>query len=204
MIGRDYRVPSGRPLQTAKVTRLLLLIVALPLVAADLPGANDPAGMKRYERSEIIGYRAPQFSSLASSGRVALYGIYFDTDKDTIRPDSQPALQEWRNSWPPIRNSSFVVGHTDNQGEAAYNLDLSRRRAAGVVSELTSKYRIASGRRDSFGAGLYAPVASNQTEEGRATNAVSNSSPGNFAVCGVPRGIRTPVTAVKGRCPRPG
>lgn len=109
--------------------------------------------------------------SLADAGKVALYGIYFDTDKDTVRADSQPTLQEIvkllkANAQLKVR----VVGHTDNQGKPDYNLDLSRRRAANVVRELTSKYGIGADRLDSFGCGLYAPVASNESEEGRAKN----------------------------------
>jgi outer membrane protein OmpA-like peptidoglycan-associated protein len=63
-----------------------------------------------------------------------------------------------------------VVGHTDNQGKADYNLDLSRRRAVSVVRELTARLGVDPARLDSFGCGLYAPVASNETEDGRAKN----------------------------------
>jgi OOP family OmpA-OmpF porin len=63
-----------------------------------------------------------------------------------------------------------IVGHTDNQGGVAANLDLSRRRSANVVNELKTKYSIAASRLDSFGCGLYAPVASNDQEQGRAKN----------------------------------
>ena len=109
--------------------------------------------------------------SLTDDGKVALYGINFDTAKDTIRPDSVATLQEvakllTRDSKLKLR----VVGHTDNQGAADYNLDLSRRRAASVVHELTTKYGIAIARLDAFGCGLYGPVASNDSEEGRARN----------------------------------
>jgi outer membrane protein OmpA-like peptidoglycan-associated protein len=109
--------------------------------------------------------------SLADNGSVSLYGLYFDTDKDALRPDSEPTLQEINKllkanpQW-----KVHVVGHTDNQGAAEHNLDLSRRRAANVVRELTSKFGIAADRLDSFGCGLYAPVASNAAEEGRAKN----------------------------------
>ena len=109
--------------------------------------------------------------SLAVSGRVALYGLYFDTDKDGIRPDSEPTLQEIAkllNGHPQLR--VHVVGHTDNQGSAEHNLDLSRRRAANIVRELTTKYAIASSRLDSFGAGWYAPIASNESDDGRSKN----------------------------------
>jgi outer membrane protein OmpA-like peptidoglycan-associated protein len=108
---------------------------------------------------------------IGDAGRVALYGVYFDTDKDAVRPDSAPALEEFAKL---LRSNAgmrlHVVGHTDNQGRADYNLNLSRRRAASVVRELTSRYAIAPERLDSFGCGLYAPVASNESEEGRAKN----------------------------------
>jgi outer membrane protein OmpA-like peptidoglycan-associated protein len=62
------------------------------------------------------------------------------------------------------------VGHTDNQGKSDYNVGLSKRRAASVVTELTGKYGIAATRLDAFGCGMYSPVASNAAEEGRAKN----------------------------------
>jgi len=109
--------------------------------------------------------------SLADSGKIALYGIYFDTDKDSLRPDSQATLQEIANLLTANRGLKVsVVGHTDNQGKPDYNLDLSRRRAAAVVHELTSKYGVAADRLSSFGCGFYAPVASNDTEDGKAKN----------------------------------
>lgn len=109
--------------------------------------------------------------ALADSGKVALYGIYFDTDKDAVRPDSQPTLEEIAKllaSNPQLK--LHVVGHTDGQGSADHNLDLSRRRAGSVVRELTTKYGITADRLDSFGCGFYAPVAPNETDEGRAKN----------------------------------
>jgi OmpA-OmpF porin, OOP family len=109
--------------------------------------------------------------SLAASGRVALYGVYFDTDKDVVRADSEQTMQEIAKllkSQPQLK--VHVVGHTDNQGSAEHNLDLSRRRAANVVKELTSKHAIPANRLDSFGSGWYSPVASNDAEDGRSKN----------------------------------
>jgi OOP family OmpA-OmpF porin len=109
--------------------------------------------------------------SLAESGKVVLYGINFDTDKDTLRADSEPTLKQIATLLADnVGLNIRVVGHTDNQGKPEYNLDLSRRRAATVVRELTSKYATATKRLDSFGCGLYAPVASNDSEDGRAKN----------------------------------
>ena len=109
--------------------------------------------------------------AIHDAGKVALYGIYFDTDQDAVKSESQPTLEEIAKllkAEPSIR--LHVVGHTDNQGKPDYNLDLSRRRAASVVRELTSKYGIAASRLDAFGCGVYSPVASNESEEGRAKN----------------------------------
>jgi OOP family OmpA-OmpF porin len=109
--------------------------------------------------------------ALNDSGKVALYGLYFDTDKDVVKTESQPTLEEIAKllkSDPSLRLR--VVGHTDDQGKADYNLDLSRRRAASVVRELTARMGIAASRLDAFGCGLYSPVAPNGSEEGRAKN----------------------------------
>ncbi|MDR3698337.1 MAG: OmpA family protein [Candidatus Sulfopaludibacter sp.] len=108
---------------------------------------------------------------LRDAGKVALYGVFFDIDKDVVKPESQPTLQEIATLLkgdPALR--LHVVGHTDSQGKADYNLDLSRRRAASVVRELTAKFGIAANRLDSFGCGPYSPAASNAGEEGRAKN----------------------------------
>ena len=62
-----------------------------------------------------------------------------------------------------------IQGHTDNQGSAAYNLDLSRRRADGVYRELTLQ-GIESNRLEFKGFGMTKPVDSNDSEQGRARN----------------------------------
>jgi OmpA-OmpF porin, OOP family len=125
---------------------------------------------KMEERMEFVN-AADMARALTDTGKVALYGIHFDTDKDTLRPDSKATLDEIGRLLSSDPQAKLrVVGHTDNQGEAQYNLDLSRRRAAAVVRELTTQYPVAASRLDAFGAGLYAPVASNATEEGRAKN----------------------------------
>lgn len=126
---------------------------------------------EQMEQKMVFVNAADMASALAESGKIALYGIYFDTGKDSIRPDSQATLQEIAKlltASPQLKLR--VVGHTDDQGKADYNLELSRRRAASVVQELTAKYGVASDRLDSFGCGLYAPIASNATEDGRAKN----------------------------------
>ena len=78
--------------------------------------------------------------SIADTGKVALYGLYFDTDKDTMRADSAPTMEEIAKLMRANPQMKLrVVGHTDNQGATAYNLDLSKRRAAGVAQQLVSR-----------------------------------------------------------------
>jgi outer membrane protein OmpA-like peptidoglycan-associated protein len=109
--------------------------------------------------------------ALRDSGKVALYGLYFDTDKDAVKAESKPTLAEIAKLLKSDTSLRLhVVGHTDNQGKPDYNLDLSRRRAANVVAELTKNYGVAANRLDAFGCGLYAPVASNEEEAGRTKN----------------------------------
>jgi OmpA-OmpF porin, OOP family len=114
---------------------------------------------------------ADMSKSLADTGHIALYGVYFDTDQDALRPDSAKTLQQIAQLLSGQSGLRLhIVGHTDNQGTEAHNLDLSRRRAASVVRELTGQYGIAANRLDSFGAGWFAPVASNEADDGRAKN----------------------------------
>lgn len=109
--------------------------------------------------------------ALGATGRAAIYGIYFDTDKSEIKPNSEAALVEIAKL---LRNDPklklYVVGHTDNAGPFEHNVKLSDARAAAVVAALTGKQGIAAARLTPFGAGPTAPVASNATEEGRAKN----------------------------------
>ncbi|MGH7587129.1 MAG: OmpA family protein, partial [Gemmatimonadota bacterium] len=114
---------------------------------------------------------AAMAKDIAATGRVALYGIHFDTDKTDIKPESEPTLQEIAGLLqedPTLK--LYVVGHTDNVGGFDYNTDLSRRRAASVVDALKTKHGVQAARLTAAGVGMLAPVAPNDTEEGRAKN----------------------------------
>jgi outer membrane protein OmpA-like peptidoglycan-associated protein len=153
---RDGVIPSHLQQAVGKDRALVQLVVIAPEQIAQKMTFVNAAEMSQ---------------SLTDHGRVILQGLYFDTDKDTVRADSQPMIEEIAkllNANPQLRVR--VVGHTDNQGEAQYNLELSRRRAATVVAELTGRHGITAGRLDAFGCGPYSPVASNGSDEGRARN----------------------------------
>ncbi len=114
---------------------------------------------------------AAMAKGLGETGHIALYGIYFDTDKAVIKPESRPTLEQIAKllAGQPQLNV-FIVGHTDNQGAYDYNLDLSRRRAEAVAAELVKSFRIARPRLRTAGVGFLAPVGSNASDGGRALN----------------------------------
>lgn len=108
---------------------------------------------------------------LDAEGHIAIYGIYFDTDSDKVKPESDAALAEiakLMKARPKLE--LLVVGHTDNQGKLNYNMDLSKRRAASVVKALADGHGVDASRLTPAGVGFLAPVASNRGEEGRALN----------------------------------
>jgi outer membrane protein OmpA-like peptidoglycan-associated protein len=108
---------------------------------------------------------------IAKQGHVALYGIYFDTDKAEIKSASRETLAEmatFLSGNPTIK--IYIVGHTDNVGTVAYNMQLSQRRAEAVVKALVTRHGVDAERVIAKGVGPLAPVASNHGEEGRARN----------------------------------
>ena len=137
-----------------------------------------PGGMIRLyivekkEMAQHVVADAAAFSNdLKTTGHVAVYGIYFDTAKSELKPESTPALQEVAKllgSDPSLK--LWVVGHTDSVGAIDANMKLSQARAEAVVAALTTTHKIAPARLKGYGVGPLAPVASNAAEDGRAKN----------------------------------
>jgi outer membrane protein OmpA-like peptidoglycan-associated protein len=120
---------------------------------------------------DVVANAAEMSSGINSTGHAVVNGILFDTGKADVKPESGPALDQVVKLLQ--QNASiklYVVGHTDNVGGLAANLDLSKRRAAAVVQAIVAKYPAAAARLASFGAGPYAPISSNDSEDGRALN----------------------------------
>ncbi len=110
-------------------------------------------------------------AGLEKDGRVELQGVFFDTGKASLKPESTPALEqvaELMRRQPNLRLD--VVGHTDNVGQADANLRLSKARVDAVRNALIQQYGIAPGRLGAKGMGSRQPVADNTTEAGRAKN----------------------------------
>ena len=116
------------------------------------------------------GAEAQMTKDLEELGRTRIYGINFDTDSDTIKPESKPtldkivALMKAKPDW-KLR----VEGHTDSSGNDAHNNDLSQKRAASVKAYLVAA-GIADARLTAAGLGSTQPAATNTTVSGRAQN----------------------------------
>lgn len=119
----------------------------------------------------IVADAASFKNDLKTTGHTAIYGIYFDTGKWEVKPESTQAIGEIARllkTDPGLK--LFVVGNTDTVGTVENNLHLSQERAKSVIKALVRDYGIAPARLRSFGNGRFAPVASNESEEGRAKN----------------------------------
>jgi OmpA-OmpF porin, OOP family len=108
---------------------------------------------------------------LQAAGHVAVYGIFFDTDKADIKAESESTLKEMArllHTNPGLK--VYIVGHTDTQGALGYNIELSQRRADALSQALVQRFGIDPKRLATKGVGPLAPVASNDQEAGRAKN----------------------------------
>jgi outer membrane protein OmpA-like peptidoglycan-associated protein len=114
---------------------------------------------------------ADMAKSITADGRVALYGLQFDTDKTELRADSKPSLVEIAKLLnQDSKLNVYVVGHTDNQGSYAHNLELSQKRSDAIVQALATQFKIAPARLIAKGVASLSPIASNDSEAGRAKN----------------------------------
>jgi OmpA-OmpF porin, OOP family len=110
-------------------------------------------------------------NKLLSEGRIVSYGIYFDVNKDVVKAESYGSLKEIATILkenPDVKIN--IVGHTDADGADASNLDLSKRRAASVKTELVKIFGIDASRMQTDGKGEAQPVASNDTPSNKAMN----------------------------------
>ena len=132
-----------------------------------------------YGAKQAIGYRTvrfaestPDFSQVISaSGRFVTHGILFDTDSDRLKPESAPVIQVIARGLETNPNLRLLIeGHTDSVGNAAHNLDLSKRRAEAVKSVLVAQFKVDAARLTTAGLGAAKPMGSNDTPLGRSQN----------------------------------
>ncbi len=140
----------------------------------------ESVGQGHYDQTIVLPKKLEQLmvadaaalsGGLSANGHIVVNGIYFDTGKATVKPKSAAALKEMAKL---LQNDAslkvWVVGHTDNQGTLASNMELSKERAAAVVRALSTEHGVAASRLQPFGDGPYAPVTTNDTDDGRALN----------------------------------
>jgi outer membrane protein OmpA-like peptidoglycan-associated protein len=128
---------------------------------------------------QAVGYRSvrfaestPDFSQVISaSGRYVSHGILFDTASDRLKPESAAVMQSIARGLDTNPNLKLLIeGHTDSVGNAAQNLDLSRRRAEAVKAVLVSQFKVDASRLTTAGLGSTKPIDSNDTPQGRNQN----------------------------------
>ena len=123
-------------------------------------------GEQRYGAMEL-----PKSNAINTAGRVALYGLYFDSGRADVKPESKDTLVQIAKlltTTPTLK--LLVVGHTDNVGEFANNQDLSRRRADAVIALLAAQYKVDRKRLTPVGVSFASPIAANTSEDGKAKN----------------------------------
>ena len=177
---------NGKPVVVQTIHAKGTFTVASDSVDVEVWPLDDPAnpvGMRSRQGRSLwqtirIDYPTAQpqanvlQQALASGAcRAELNGIYFDFGQATLLPQSAPALKAVADLM--SKNPSWnlrIEGHTDSVGAAAYNLDLSKRRAAAVSNALTTQHKLSAARLNSNGLGATKPIAKNETLEGRAAN----------------------------------
>jgi outer membrane protein OmpA-like peptidoglycan-associated protein len=119
-----------------------------------------------------IAVGAPDMrNKLMTEGKLVTYGIYFDVNKDVVKPESYGTLKEIAsilNEVPDVKVK--ITGFTDTDGADAANLDLSKRRAASVKNELVKSFGVNGDRLVTDGLGEGQPVAPNDTPANKALN----------------------------------
>jgi len=126
---------------------------------------------KKAMEQHVLADAAAFGNDIRATGHAAVYGILFDSGKSTIKAESASVIGEIAkllNADPGLK--IHVVGHTDNTGNVDNNIKLSQERAEVVRQSLIKDYGIAAARLSSHGCGQFAPVASNDNEEGRSKN----------------------------------
>lgn len=140
-------------------------------ICCDRMNSAGTQGSNRFIKNIRIAEGAVRlYDKLLQDGRIVASGIRFDVNKATIKPESMGVINEIVKLMKDHPEISFSVeGHTDSDGEAVFNQDLSERRAMAVADQLV-QMGIDSSRLTSKGWGESKPAGPNNTSEGKAAN----------------------------------
>lgn len=133
---------------------------------------NVDEGSEYYVGNVRLAVGAPDTrNKLLTEGKWTTHGILFDVNSDRVKPESYGALKEISTVLGESADVKVqIVGHTDSDGDAAQNLDLSKRRAAAVRTVLMSDFGIDGARLTTDGKGETQPLDTNDTAAGKANN----------------------------------
>jgi outer membrane protein OmpA-like peptidoglycan-associated protein len=172
----DTFFPSGGELfiESARLERTDGPVDVLLMISA---GEGQPAGIylqiceaRAMAADQVTVDAKGMAQGLSQQGHIALYGIHFGTDSSAINADSNSTLSEMvslMKSQPELK--VYIVGHTDNSGSLEHNLTLSTQRAQAVVKALQDM-GVPPNRMAAKGMASFSPVATNETDEGKARN----------------------------------
>jgi OOP family OmpA-OmpF porin len=156
---------DGLEWQEPNVKQPIVIRLSQPVIGVDVVSSRQA----NYRPVEVKANDMAK--ALTDAGKIDIYGIFFDTDKTALKPESKATLDEVAKllkSDPSLRLE--VAGHTDNAGGADHNMRLSAGRAAAVVQALVNAYGIDRTRLQPSGYGDTKPAAANDSEQGRAKN----------------------------------
>jgi flagellar motor protein MotB len=190
-MGAEFSAEAGWLRRASVASASILLLGGLVMHFGSLKGLPEPLSIPTWtisrfsatahtfytatgiEASSLLSRWWPSDadSAVASTAAGPVLRIYFDFDRDTLRPESEPVLKEMAEILSQHPDWKFsLTGHTDNIGPFAYNLDLSNRRAAVVKRTLIERYHVAPDRLTTQGFAYTRPLQSNSTRQGRVHN----------------------------------
>ena len=175
--GQAFDVPKdirylAATMTTADATTHVSLLVAIDAMWTKMPVTLlEIIESKAMDTGMVTVDADAMAKGIETSGHIAIYGIYFDTNSANLKQESNSTLKEIDEllKLNPSLNL-LVVGHTDSQGGYEYNMELSQRRAEAVVKALVNQFGINPERLTAAGVGYLSPLGSNDTPEGRAKN----------------------------------
>jgi len=151
--------------------KLFDLPKAFPYAHAKMDRIRFESGAAMISNIRIAVGRPDMRNKLLTEGKLVSYGIYFDVNKDVVKPESTGTLKEIAavlTENPDVKIK--IVGHTDSDGANAANLDLSKRRSGAVKNELVKNFAIDASRIETDGSGESVPIAANDSQANKALN----------------------------------
>lgn len=155
-------------------SKILLGAIALLTVQGNIacktPKTKEKYMRKTYKRLKR-NLKFADVSNLNDTVKVIFpSNLMFDFNSSSISENVMPKMNRFAVALNKFNKTAILInGHTDNVGEEGYNFDLSTKRADTAKSALI-RYKVATQRINTWGLGMRHPVATNETEEGRARN----------------------------------